>query len=173
MSCRNLHALQSVNSYYQSEPTRHLITADYLLKGYPMVGILPHDWWVFELGRSSSVFLSFIVRILSSIIFLFFLRLFSLVSRTYISRVYRHAGFQNDVLCFIWRLPLKHSCWGASFLALALAGGPPYILYTYLVYHLYTLCIYIYIFFCGPPAMSKTCPPTTMIWSTLLLRTQW
>ena len=44
-------------------------------------------------------------------------------------------------------------CW-----LFVLAGGPPYI------YHLYTLCIYgtIHIF-SGPPSMSKTHPPTTMM----------
>ena len=44
-----------------------------------------------------------------------------------------------------------------------LAGGPPFKLYTYLIYHLYTLCIYTTIcIFGGLPAMSKTRPPTTM-----------
>ena len=52
---------------------------------------------------------------------------------------------------------------GRHFSLFALAGVPPYILFTYLMYHFYTLCIYITIYiFGGPPAMSKTRPPTTM-----------
>ena len=48
----------------------------------------------------------------------------------------------------------------------ALAGGLPHILCTYLTYHLYTLRIHTTIYiFGGPPAMSKTRPPTTMICS--------
>ena len=44
-----------------------------------------------------------------------------------------------------------------------LASGPPYILYTYLVHHVYTRCIYTTIYiFGGPLAMTKTRPPTTM-----------
>ena len=50
-----------------------------------------------------------------------------------------------------------------QFWLFVLAGGPPYILCTYLIYHLYTLCIHTYMYiFGGPPAMSKTRPPTTM-----------
>ena len=52
---------------------------------------------------------------------------------------------------------------GRRFWLFVLVGGPPYILYTYLIYHLYTLCMYTTIcMFGGPPAMSKTRPPTTM-----------
>ena len=41
--------------------------------------------------------------------------------------------------------------------------------YTYLVYHLYILCIYTTMYiFCRPPAMSKTRLPTTMVQSVLL-----
>ena len=54
---------------------------------------------------------------------------------------------------------------GCVFWLFVLAGGPPYILYTYLAYRLYTLCIYSTIYmFGGPPAMWKTRPPTTMVW---------
>ena len=53
---------------------------------------------------------------------------------------------------------------GRHFWLSVLAGGPPFILYTYLIYHLYTLCIYTSIhIFDRPPAMSKTCLPTTMV----------
>ena len=49
-----------------------------------------------------------------------------------------------------------------------LAGGPPLWLYTYLVYHLYTLCIYTTIYvFGGLPTMSKIRPPTTMVESNV------
>ena len=53
---------------------------------------------------------------------------------------------------------------GRHFCFFVLAGCPPYILYTYLIYYLYTLCIYTTVYmFGGPPVMSKTCPPTTMM----------
>ena len=53
---------------------------------------------------------------------------------------------------------------GRQFWLFVFAGGPPFILYTYLIFHVYTLCIYIIIYmFGGPPAMSKSRPPTTMI----------
>ena len=52
---------------------------------------------------------------------------------------------------------------GRHFWLFVLAGGPAYILYTYLIYHLYTLCTYTTIYiFGGPLAMSKIRPPTTM-----------
>ena len=45
------------------------------------------------------------------------------------------------------------------------AGGPPYVLCTYLIYHVYTLFIYTSIYILGgPPAMSKSRPPTTMMY---------
>ena len=53
---------------------------------------------------------------------------------------------------------------GRLFWLFVLAGGPPYILYTGLIYHVYTLCIYATICIFGrPPAMSKSRPPTTML----------
>ena len=53
---------------------------------------------------------------------------------------------------------------GRHFWLFALAGGPPYVLCTYLIHNLYTLRIYMTIYiFGGPPAMSKTRLPTTMI----------
>ena len=53
---------------------------------------------------------------------------------------------------------------GRHFWLFVLAGDPPYILYTYLIYHLYILGIYTTIYmFGGPPATSKTRPPTTMV----------
>ena len=52
---------------------------------------------------------------------------------------------------------------GRHFWLFVFAGGPPYILYTYLMYHVYTLCICANIYiFGGPPAMSKGRPPTTV-----------
>ena len=55
---------------------------------------------------------------------------------------------------------------GRHFWLFVLAGGPSYILYTYLTYHWCTLCIYTTIcIFDGPPAMSKSRPPKTMYWT--------
>ena len=53
---------------------------------------------------------------------------------------------------------------GRHFWLFVCAGGPPYILYTYLIHHWYSLCIHTTICaFGGPPAMSKSRPPTTML----------
>ena len=61
----------------------------------------------------------------------------------------------------------KHSCWRASFLAFCLGGRPA----MYTMYIPYISCVYsMYIYttihiFGGPPAMSKTRPPTSMVYS--------
>ena len=53
---------------------------------------------------------------------------------------------------------------GRHFWLFVFAGGPPYKLYTYIIYHVYTLCIYTTIYIFGRlPAMSKGRPPTTML----------
>ena len=53
---------------------------------------------------------------------------------------------------------------GRHFLLFVLAGRPPFILYTYLIYQLCTLCIYTTIhIFGGLPATPKTRPPTPML----------
>ena len=51
----------------------------------------------------------------------------------------RRCGFQRIVLFYA-----EHSCWRASFLAffLCLLRPAEHMLYTYLVYHVYCLCIY-------------------------------
>ena len=53
---------------------------------------------------------------------------------------------------------VMHSCWRCHFWLFVLADGPQcQKLYTYVIYHLYALCIHTTIcMFGGPPAMSKT-----------------
>ena len=63
------------------------------------------------------------------------------------------------------RSVLRHIVVGGRHFWLSVwVDGPPYILYAYLTYRVYTLCIHTTIYiFGGPPEMSQTRPPTTML----------
>ena len=57
---------------------------------------------------------------------------------------------------------LQHSCWRIS--CIFLLRVAEYILYTYLIYNIYTLCIHTTMYiFSALPVMTKGHPPTTMI----------
>ena len=83
------------------------------------------------------------------------LHILCLVSSVYLTR----SDLYGSMLCKTALALVSIAVGGRHFWRFVLAGGPPFLLYTYLIHHLYIICIYTTIYiFDGPPATSKTRP---------------
>ena len=77
----------------------------------------------------------------------------------------QHACSTNLFVKYQWSGHMHVSTWlCCAVVCDVCTWSPPWVLYTHLIHHVYTLCIYTTIYiFGGPPAISKTCPPTTTL----------